>query len=141
MATGTGTATPASALDGLAPGEARIERDEHGAVVKVIYGKSAEEALDYDGPSSNAAPAKTEIVRKLEEQAALGERRREREQSEREKEWIERLVERYGRGEYKRMARDVKLNPYQQTAADIRRRVVKWEKSLKRREEENKVGV
>ena len=69
-----------------------------------------------------------EIVRKLEEQAASGREKKERKQSDREKEWIERLVGRYG-DNYAKMARDMKLNPMQQTEADIKRRVAKWKKA------------
>lgn len=68
-----------------------------------------------------------EIVRMLEEQANRGERKTERKQSEREREWIERLVGRWGE-DFARMARDRKLNPMQQTEKDIRRRVEKWRK-------------
>lgn len=66
-----------------------------------------------------------EIVKMLEEQASMGKEKPKRKQSEREKEWIERLVGRWGE-DYKGMARDRKLNPMQQTEADIRRRVEKW---------------
>jgi len=69
--------------------------------------------------------SKNEIVRKLEEQASMVPEKRERSQSEREKEWIERLVGKWGE-DFEKMARDRKLNPMQQTPADIRRRVGKW---------------
>lgn len=66
-----------------------------------------------------------EIVKQLEEQAKMGKEKMKRKQSEREKEWIERLVGRWGE-QYGKMARDRRLNPMQQTEADIRRRVEKW---------------
>lgn len=66
-----------------------------------------------------------EVIRKLEEQAASGAEKKERKQSEREREWIERLVGKYHE-DYAKMARDMKLNPMQQTAADIKKRVEKW---------------
>lgn len=68
---------------------------------------------------------KNEVIRKLEEQALMGAEKKERTQSEREREWIERLVGRHG-VDYERMARDRRLNPMQQTAKDIERRVGKW---------------
>jgi nucleolar protein 16 len=47
-----------------------------------------------------------------------------RRQSEREVEWLRRLAERHG-DDTGAMARDIKLNPMQQTAADIKRRLKK----------------
>ncbi|OJD33209.1 66s preribosome component nop16 [Diplodia corticola] len=75
------------------------------------------------GKSANA------VVRQLEELATAGAKRKApRKQSGREVEWLERLVAKYG-DDYGRMSRDMKLNPMQQTAADIKRRVEKWRKS------------
>lgn len=71
---------------------------------------------------------KNDIVAQLEAQARSGKETKERSQSDREKEWIERLVARYG-DDYGKMMRDRKLNPMQQTAADIKRRVMKWRAS------------
>lgn len=68
---------------------------------------------------------KTEIVRQLEEQASMEAEKKPRKQSDREKEWIERLVGKHGEN-YERMARDMRLNPMQQTANDIKGRVEKW---------------
>jgi nucleolar protein 16 len=68
---------------------------------------------------------KNEIVRQLEEQAGRAAPKVKRKQSEREREWIERLVGQWGE-QYGKMARDRRLNPMQQTEADIRRRVEKW---------------
>lgn len=65
------------------------------------------------------------VVRQLEEAAKNGVRKASRAQSQRETEWLERLVKKYG-DDYERMARDMRLNPMQQTAADIRKRVKKW---------------
>lgn len=113
----------------LAPGEARIERDKDGSIVNIVYGKSAEEALNDDEDVGDGAAAKTDIVKALEEQASYVERR-ERSQSEREKVWVEALVKKYGR-DYSKMVWDRKLNPYQQSEGDIKRRIAKWEKSQK----------
>lgn len=46
-------------------------------------------------------------------------------QSKFEAEWIERLVERWG-DDVERMARDRRLNPWQQTEGDLRRRIRRW---------------
>ena len=68
------------------------------------------------------------VIRQLEEAARNGVKKAPRGQSQREQEWIERLVSRYGE-DYERMARDRKFNPMQQTAADIRKRALKWKTS------------
>jgi nucleolar protein 16 len=68
------------------------------------------------------------VIRQLEEAARNGVRKAPRKQSEREGEWLERLVSKYGE-DYGRMAMDRKLNPMQQTEADIKKRVKKWKAS------------
>lgn len=132
---------PAASSIKLAPGEARIERDEDGNVVNIVYGKTAEEALndgddeeeEGEGEGEGDESRSTDIVKALEVQASFVAKI-ERSQSEREKEWVEVLVQKYGR-DYSKMVWDRKLNPYQQTEGDIKRRVVKWEKTQKKRDE------
>lgn len=66
------------------------------------------------------------VVPELVMQAATGGmKKRPRKQSQREEEWVEQLVERYGE-DVGRMARDRRLNPMQQSERDIRRRVMMW---------------
>jgi nucleolar protein 16 len=65
------------------------------------------------------------VIRELEDAARNGARKAPRKQSQREEEWVSALVGRYGE-DYGRMSRDRKLNPMQQTEADIRKRVGKW---------------
>jgi nucleolar protein 16 len=60
-----------------------------------------------------------------EEAAQLARKKRPRQQSKREEEWIAALVGRYGE-DVGAMARDRRLNPMQQSEADIGRRVRKW---------------
>ncbi len=69
------------------------------------------------------------IVRELEAAAQAGiKQRKPRMQSQREEEWIEHLVRRWGE-DYKGMRRDRRLNPGQQSEGDLRRRVKRWRKS------------
>jgi len=128
----------------IAPTLARVERDETGKIIKVIHSKTSRpnplndplNALSDDGEQDDDgddnmggfegfADEKNEIVKQLEEQASRVAEKKPRKQSQREKEWCQRLVERWG-GDYKSMVRDRKLNPMQQTEPDIRRRVEKW---------------
>ncbi|KAF8423207.1 ribosome biogenesis protein Nop16, partial [Terfezia claveryi] len=102
----------------IAPGEARIERDADGNIVNIIYGATGE------APEWALGEPTTEVVKALIERASRGVKV-ERNQSGREKQWIERLVERYGE-DYRKMSWDRKLNPHQQSEGDIRKRVVKW---------------
>lgn len=80
------------------------------------------------------APKKTKastngIIAELEKQAAEEgeklERRRPRQQSTREEEWIASLVDKHG-DNIAAMVRDKKLNRMQQTEGDIGRRVKRW---------------
>ncbi|KAL2067938.1 hypothetical protein VTL71DRAFT_16036 [Oculimacula yallundae] len=133
----------------FAPVSARVERDpETGKILRVIHAEddnplndplNAVEAMDFEGAEDDGEvfegfegetagkkkKSKNDIVRKLEEQASMVPEKKERSQSEREREWIERLVGKWGE-DYEKMARDRKLNPFQQTPADIKRRVGKW---------------
>lgn len=65
------------------------------------------------------------IVPLLEEQALYERKKRPRVQSQREQEWIERLVGRWGE-DWRGMVRDRRLNPMQQSEGDLRRRVEVW---------------
>ncbi|CAD6440140.1 532a4f0a-1109-4624-a15c-f97d2112c595 [Sclerotinia trifoliorum] len=125
----------------LAPTEARVERDpETGKIIRVIHDEKKtnplNDPLDSDAEDEEGegfggfvdeegSASKNEIVKMLEEQASRAGEKRERQQSEREKEWIGRLVKRWGEN-YGAMVRDRRLNPMQQTESDIKRRVQKW---------------
>lgn len=117
----------------LQPGEARIVRDADGNVT-VIHAATAEEAQfndEFAGFEDTAAASedegeKTDVVKQLEALAAM-EVKRIRTQSDGEKEWVQGLVAKYDH-DWRKMARDRKMNPFQQTEGDIKRRVTKWEK-------------
>ncbi|KAF8425517.1 ribosome biogenesis protein Nop16 [Tirmania nivea] len=90
----------------LAPGEARIERDADGRITNIIYGATGSSRLDQleDTVMQQNGEEKptTEVVKALIESASRGTKV-QRGQSEREKEWIERLVEKYGE-DYRKMS-------------------------------------
>ncbi|KAF2182062.1 hypothetical protein K469DRAFT_587494 [Zopfia rhizophila CBS 207.26] len=120
-----------------------VERDpETGAILRVLNDPTStkpenplndplNELEGSDGEEWNgfamvpAEESQNPVVRQLEEKARSGVRKAPRKQSQREEEWIEGLVEKYG-DDYGRMAWDRKLNPMQQSEGDIRRRVRKW---------------
>lgn len=87
------------------------------------------EAEEWSGfamvPERRQNEAQNPVISELEEAARNGVRKAPRKQSEREGEWLERLVNKYGE-DYGKMTRDKKLNPMQQTEADIKKRVKKW---------------
>jgi nucleolar protein 16 len=129
----------------LTPSSARVERDpDTGKIIRVIHentkkanplndplmsdSEGEDDEIQDAGTREKPAEGKEEanaIVRELEAQASMIPERKVRKQSQREREWIARLVERYGT-DTKGMAQDRKLNPMQQTEADIARRVRKW---------------
>jgi nucleolar protein 16 len=134
------------------PKEARVERDpETGRILRVIHDEDEDEEmievagrklrksnplndpleeLPEDGESmtvSGSAPSA--VVAELEREAAAQEeelkKKTPRQQSKREVEWLQRLVDKHG-DDTRAMARDMKLNPMQQTEADIAKRLRKW---------------
>ena len=128
----------------LDPTEARIERDPStGAILRVIRPPTHTNPLNNplgdplndlsdeqnDEDEENLVPKRVQasLIQELEEQASMEVKKRPRQQSGREKEWIAGLVKKYGE-DYGRMARDRKLNPYQQGEADLWRRVDLWKR-------------
>ncbi|KAF3811283.1 Nucleolar protein 16 [Colletotrichum gloeosporioides] len=120
--------------------EARVERDENGKIIRIHYSKSSranplndplndieadsddeeeEETEEWGGIDDESRP---EVIRLLEKEASRGELKKPRHMSQQEKEWLERLIAKHG-DNAEAMARDRKLNPMQQTSADIARRL------------------
>ncbi|KAI8410330.1 hypothetical protein FOFC_10184 [Fusarium oxysporum] len=121
--------------------EARVERDADGKIIRIL-GEAKPNPLndplnDLDN-DSDAEPAEewggieddadaTDVVKTLLEQSKQPDLPKKRHQSTREKEWLDKLVAKYG-DDTAAMARDRKLNPMQQTAADIAKRIRKMNK-------------
>lgn len=114
-------------------GEARIIRDEKGEVVKVIYGTKKAVSIDEDeqdeAAGDQAGKEPTKVIKLLETYAAQPSNSFQRHQSQREINWLEQLYNKYG-DDYEKMKWDKKLNIYQQSAGDLRRRILKWRKSV-----------
>lgn len=146
-------AGPDTAIDPLAitsapkakmikPSEVTVERDpETGKILRVIRPDDSKtnplnDPLNELSPEPESRPTASKqskgIVAELEaqvlaEEQHLARTKRPRQQSQREEEWIQRLVEVHG-DNYRAMFRDKKLNPMQQSEGDIKRRVQKWVK-------------
>lgn len=124
----------------IAPSEAKVERDpDTGKILRVIHSKpvkanplndplnsdSEDEFGGFDEDEADHSTKDNAVIRQLEEQAMMEAEKKPRKQSQREQEWIEKLVAKHG-DDYQKMSRDMKLNPMQQTANDISRRIKKW---------------
>ena len=134
--------------------EARVERDASGRIVRVLDGRrenplrdplvqfdsdseageeEAEDAEEWGGidededeeDEDEEDEGRPSVVMELERQAGRPLEKRLRHTSRGEGEWLERLAARHG-DDAAAMARDRKLNPMQQTEADISRRLRRW---------------
>ena len=88
---------------------------------------SDSEAEDEDVDVGDEGVKTRGIVPDLEEAAKYSQKKRPRQQSQREREWIERLVQKWG-NDWGGMVRDRRLNPQQQSEGDLRRRIEVGEK-------------
>ncbi|KAJ6781153.1 hypothetical protein PWT90_07864 [Aphanocladium album] len=86
--------------------------------------KGKEEHEEWGGIVDANDEGMTDVVRELVEQARNPAPKKARHLSDREAEWLGKLVAKHG-DDARAMARDAKLNPMQQTAADIARRLKK----------------
>ncbi|ODV93390.1 hypothetical protein PACTADRAFT_51986 [Pachysolen tannophilus NRRL Y-2460] len=115
-------------------GEARIIRDNEGKVLEIIYGTKPRSLLvgsigqDKSGSRSDSdSETETEVVKKLKELSKI-DKSKPRIQSEREQEWVSKLYAKYG-DDYEKMKWDKKLNIYQQSSGDLKRRILKWKRA------------
>ena len=119
--------------------EVQVERDPAtGRIIRVIRPEANENDNPLNDPLNDimevddgqTKTSQNDVVAQLEAQVAeeeesLAKKKQPRKQSQREEEWIARLVEKHG-DDIKAMVRDRKLNSMQQTEGDISRRVKKW---------------
>ena len=124
----------------IKPQEARVERDpKTGKILRVIsdndrsanpFNDTLKDIISSPEPEGRVNSHDRGVVSELEAQALAEEKqiartKRPRQQSQREEEWIQRLVNAHGKN-YRAMSRDMKLNPMQQSEGDIKRRVQRW---------------
>lgn len=130
--------TPTSGT-GSAFRSVKVERDADGKIVRVLRkdnplndplndiesdgedGSTNEEAKSA-GTEKKVADGENKVVDLLEAEASRPTEAHKRHQSQQEREWLARLVARHG-DDTAAMARDLKLNPMQQTAANIGKRL------------------
>lgn len=138
--------TPTSGT-GAAFRSVKVERDADGKIVRVLRkdnplndplndiesesddegGNANEEEEERESgeakkKSTTTGEGATRVVDLLEAEASRPTEAHKRHQSQQEREWLGRLVARHG-DDTAAMARDLKLNPMQQTAANIRKRL------------------
>ncbi|KAF5004490.1 hypothetical protein FDECE_9021 [Fusarium decemcellulare] len=123
--------------------EARVERDADGKIIRILGHAKPNplndplNELDDDSDAEEQAdewagieddPNATDIVKTLVEESRNPAEKKPRHQSGREKDWLEQLVAKHG-DDTQAMAKDRKLNPMQQTAADLAKRIRKMNKA------------
>lgn len=141
----------------LQPAMVKVSRDERGAIIGIVRDAKKEahkrrnnplndplndlssdstdndESGDEEIATQQSRTSKVGIISELEDSAKYEKRKGPRKQSQREREWIERLVGVHGE-DYGAMVRDRRLNPMQQSEGDLRRRVAVWRKERARGE-------
>lgn len=130
--------TPTSGT-GSAFRSVKVQRDADGKIVRVLRkdnplndplndiesdeeGDTSEEQESGGVEKKSADGEATKVVDQLEAEASRPTEAHKRHQSQQEREWLARLVARHG-DDTAAMARDLKLNPMQQTAANISKRL------------------
>lgn len=122
----------------------QVERDAAGNIVKVLHrdnplndplndlesssgdDETQTETRRGEGEHANRQHRETKVVDLLEQQANVPTESYKRHQSAREREWIERLVAKHGQ-DVAAMARDMRLNPMQQTVGEIKKKLKKYQ--------------
>lgn len=132
-------------VTGTVYSEARVERDPvTGRIVRIVregegqkknplndplarFDEDSENeggGEEWEGIDEEEESKRPAVIRQLEKEANAPREKTVRHQSEREVEWLEKLVAKHG-DDTSAMARDLRLNPMQQTGSDIRRRLRK----------------
>lgn len=123
----------------------RVERDADGKIIRVLHKANPlndplndlDDDDDNDGEEWGGVEEdedddnrEAKVVDLLQEEANRPTEKHKRHQSEREREWVEQLVAKHG-DNTAAMARDFKLNPMQQTEANIRKRLNIYQENLR----------
>jgi len=111
------------AIISVQPSLSQTQRANRNPLNDPLNDLSASEDEEQD--ADDASEGIKGIIPQLEESAKWTKRKRPRVQSQREREWCGRLVERWG-DDLRGMVRDRRLNPMQQSEGDLRRRLGVW---------------
>lgn len=112
----------------------KVERDANGNITRVLHKANPlnDPLADLESDDDEETPTAEEegtgngeirVVDLLEQEARAPTESHKRHQSAREREWIELLIARHGVDGFAAMARDMKLNPMQQTVGEIKRKL------------------
>ncbi|EPY50162.1 ribosome biogenesis protein Nop16 [Schizosaccharomyces cryophilus OY26] len=104
----------------LGPGQAIVRRDDEGNIIEIIHGKERtfDDILD---EKVQSVPAKTEVTKKLEEEASRKDKPRKKlPLSAFELSYVSKLLNKYGTEDFESMAKDVKLNPKLLSSAKLK---------------------
>ena len=127
--------------------EVKVERDASGKIIRIVrdtnplndplnaldsddedgenpFAPMADDGEEWGGIDAKNKAPQTAVVSQLEMEANQPFEKRARHQSERETQFLQRLVDKHG-DDIGAMARDMKLNPMQQTKGDLARRLKK----------------
>lgn len=115
-------------LSKLQPNEARIERDDKGNIIGIIYGKQREfdDESDDNVMQIEEKVPKTDVIRELKKRAARYVKV-DKKLSKNETYFLKRLIDRYG-DNVEAMAKDIKLNIMQETVGTLQRKINKLKK-------------
>ncbi|GME67462.1 unnamed protein product [Ambrosiozyma monospora] len=119
-------------------GLAKLVKDEDGNVVKVVYGTKEPKAKPTASTGKKLGrheveekfEIKTNVVAELEKMAQeSGKNKKKMHLSDREIDWLSRLVEKYG-DDFEKMKWDKKLNPNQFSAGELKKRIGKLNRQV-----------
>ena len=131
-------------------GTVKVVRDENGNITGVVRDDEERRSRnplgdplndifdDEEGEDEEMQDAggrkKNSVLAQLEESSRCAKMAKPRKMGEREKEWIGRLVERWG-DNFEGMSRDGKGNPMQYSPGEMRKRVKAWKQHRRDNEE------
>ncbi|TKA83337.1 hypothetical protein B0A55_00625 [Friedmanniomyces simplex] len=102
-----------------------LDSDEEEDDDEDVVGGGMHQHASHNAAYAAGGDARTEVVRRLEQEASKPQATHKLKQSENERAFVAELVAKYG-DDYGAMTRDMKINYMQRSAGDLKRRVKKW---------------